>query len=79
MNKKSFSMYISKECNGKCRVQYEMFKEWVINRAFSVVGPSMWNGLPLLQRLPPRILSDTFYSSLKTLLFSHARVRSASE
>src|SRR6218665_2231047 len=48
-------------------------------RAFSVVGPSVWNGLPLLQRLLPRILSDTFYSGLKTLLFSRARVGSASE
>src|SRR6218665_3601727 len=48
-------------------------------RAFSVVGPSVWNGLPLAQRLLPRILSDTFYSSLKTLLFSRARAGSASE
>src|SRR6218665_3999741 len=48
-------------------------------RAFSVVGPSVWNGLPLSQRLFPRILSDTLYSSLKTLLFSRARVGSASE
>src|SRR6218665_3041140 len=48
-------------------------------RAFSVVGPSVWNGLPLSQRLLRRILSDTFYSSLKTLLFSRARVGSASE
>src|SRR6218665_3632567 len=48
-------------------------------RAFSVVGPSLWNRLPLSQRLLPRILSDTFYSSLKTLLFSRARVGSASE
>src|SRR6218665_1180193 len=48
-------------------------------RAFSVVGPSVWNGLPLSQILLPRILSDTFYSSLKTLLFSRARVGSASE
>src|SRR6218665_526148 len=47
--------------------------------AFSVVGPYVWNGLPLSQRLLPRILSDTFYSSLKTLLFSRARVGSASE
>src|SRR6218665_1877368 len=39
-------------------------------RAFSVVGPSVWNGLPLAQRLLPRILSDTFYSSLKTLLLA---------
>src|SRR6218665_1604529 len=48
-------------------------------RAFSVVGPSLWNGLSLSQRLLPRILSHTFYSSLKTLLFSRARVGSASE
>src|SRR6218665_3909130 len=48
-------------------------------RAFSVVGPSVWNGLPLSQTLLSRILSDTFYSSLKTLLFSRARVGSASE
>src|SRR6218665_158648 len=48
-------------------------------RAFSVVGPSVWDGLPLSQRLLPRILSNTFYSSLKTLIFSHARVGSASE
>src|SRR6218665_44988 len=36
-------------------------------RAFSMVGPSVWNGLPLAQQLLPRILSHTFYSSLKTL------------
>jgi len=47
--------------------------------AFSVVGPSVWNGLPLVQRLLTRILSDTFSSSLKTLLFSRARVGSASD
>src|SRR6218665_393151 len=47
--------------------------------AFLVVGPTVWNGLPLSQRLLPRILSDTLYSSLKTLLFSRARVGSASE
>src|SRR6218665_4097725 len=29
-------------------------------RAFSVFGPSVWNGLTLSQRLLPRILSDTF-------------------
>src|SRR6218665_875560 len=48
-------------------------------RAFSVVGPSVWNGLPLAQRLLPRILSDTFYSSLKAVLFSRTRVGGASE
>jgi len=48
-------------------------------RAFSVVDPSVWNGLPLAQRLLPRDLSDTFYSSLKTVLFSRAKVGSTSE
>jgi len=41
-------------------------------RAFPVVGPSVWNGLP-------RVLSDTFYSRLKTVLFNRARDGSASE
>ena len=36
-------------------------------RAFSEVGPSVWNGLPLSQPLLPRILSDTF--SLASKLF----------
>ena len=48
-------------------------------RAFSVVGPSALNGLPLALRLLPRVHSDAFYSSLKTLPFSRARVGSASE
>src|SRR6218665_670950 len=51
-------------------------------RAFSVVGPSVRNGFLLSQKLLPRILSDTFYSSgssLKTPLFSRARIGSASE
>src|SRR6218665_1588988 len=39
-------------------------------RTFSVVGPSVWNRLPMSQRLLPRILSDTFYSSLKPLLLA---------
>ena len=29
-------MYISKECNGKSRVEYEMFKQqWLINEIFN--------------------------------------------
>src|SRR6218665_422225 len=47
-------------------------------RAFSVVGPSVWNGLPLALRLLPMVHYDAFYSSLKTTLFSRARVGSAS-
>src|SRR6218665_2364984 len=37
--------------------------------SFSVVGPSVWNGLPLAQRLRPRILSDTFYCLASKLFF----------
>src|SRR6218665_3496186 len=48
-------------------------------RAFSVASPSVWNGLPLALQLLPWVHSDTFYSSLKTALFSYARVGSASE
>jgi len=48
-------------------------------RAFSAVGPSVWNGLPLALRLLPWVHSDAFYSSLKTALFSRARLGSVSE
>ena len=49
------------------------------NRAFSVVGPSTWNSLPLALRLLPRISSQTFYTQLKTALFGRTGVGSASE
>jgi len=48
-------------------------------RAFSVVDPFVWNGPLLRLRLLPRFRSDAFYSSLKTVLFSHARVGTTSE
>src|ERR1043165_7109755 len=47
--------------------------------AFSVVGPSLWNGLPLALRLHPRIHAESFYSCLKTVLFSRAGLGSAPE
>jgi len=40
------------------------------NRAFSVAGPSIWNGLPLELHSLPRDLSSSFYSLLKTILFA---------
>jgi len=49
------------------------------NRAFSVVGPSLWSGLSLAQSLFTRVLSDTFYAYLKTLLFSRTGIGSALE
>src|SRR6218665_3554653 len=49
------------------------------NRAFSVVGPSLWNGLSLALRLFPRIVSNSFYAYLKTFLFGRPEIISAPE
>src|SRR6218665_844485 len=48
-------------------------------RAFSVVGPSTWNGLPSELRIFNRTTSPAFFSHLKTALFDRAGVASASE
>ena len=58
---------------------YRLLFQLHVTRAFSAVGPSVWNGLPLAQRLLPRVHYDTFYSSLQTVLFSRAGIGSASE
>jgi len=47
--------------------------------AFSVVGPSIWNGLLLTLRSLSTTLSQAFLSQLKRVLFGHAGVGSASE
>ena len=49
------------------------------SRAFSVVGPLVWNGLPLILRSLPRVFSQKFLQQLKTTLFGRAGVGSASE
>src|SRR6218665_1388705 len=51
------------------------------SRAFSVVGPFLWNGLPLALRSLPRVglFSQKFLQQLKTTLFGRAGVGSASE
>src|SRR6218665_2408051 len=48
-------------------------------RAFSIVGPSVWNDLPSELRSLPGDLSSSFYKLLKTLLFGRAWAGSASE
>src|SRR6218665_2388877 len=48
-------------------------------RAFSIGGPSVWNGLPSELRSLPRDLSSSFYKLLKTLLFRRAWAGNASE
>src|SRR6218665_2972549 len=49
------------------------------SRAFSVVGPLLWNGLPLALRSLPRVFSQKFLQQLKTTLFGRSGVGSASE
>src|SRR6218665_3156347 len=49
------------------------------SRAFSVVGPLVWNGLPLALRSLPRVFSQKFLQQLKTILFGRAGVGSASQ
>jgi hypothetical protein len=49
------------------------------NRAFSVVGPVVWNSLPFELRLHPGTLPGSFLTKLKTVLFGRAGVGSASE
>src|SRR6218665_820038 len=48
-------------------------------RAFSMVVPSTWNGLPYELRISNRTTSPAFFSHLKTALFDRAGVGSASE
>ena len=48
-------------------------------RAFSVVGPVTWNGLPLALRLFPRNNSLAFLRQLKSYLFTRGWAVSASE
>src|SRR6218665_3822143 len=49
------------------------------SRAFSVVGPLVWNGLPLTLRSLPKVFSQKFLQQLKTTLFGRTGVGSASE
>jgi len=44
-----------------------------------VVGPLVWNGLPLALRSPPMVFSQKFLQKLKITLFGRAGVGSASE
>src|SRR6218665_617952 len=49
------------------------------HRAFSIVGPSVWNSLPSEIRSLPRDLSSSFYKLLKIFNFVRAWSGSASE
>src|SRR6218665_3739605 len=47
--------------------------------AFSVIGPSTWNELPLTLRLLPQNNMSSFCKLLKTFLFDYSWTESASE
>src|SRR6218665_718325 len=49
------------------------------SRAFSVVSPLVWNGLPLALQSLLRVFSQKFLQQLKTASFGRAGVGSASE
>lgn len=49
------------------------------NRYFSVIGPSLWGGLPLALRLFHLVHSDSVCSPIKTVLFGRAGIGSAPE
>jgi len=40
------------------------------SRVFSVVGPLLWNGLPLALQSLPRVFSQKFLQQLKTTLLN---------
>src|SRR6218665_1689646 len=48
-------------------------------RAFSVIGPSTWNELPLTLRLLPQNNMPSFCKLLKAFLFDRSWTESASE
>src|SRR6218665_3343066 len=49
------------------------------HRAFSIVGPFVWNSLPSEIRFLTRDLSSSFYKLLKTFIFARAWAGSAFE
>ena len=51
----------------------------VIRRAFSMAGPTAWNGRPVALRLTPVAHSSLFLSGLKTTLFDRGWAGSAPE
>src|SRR6218665_2501032 len=62
-----------KGTNAKAQTQNQQ------HRAFSIVGPSVWNSLPSEIRFLPRDLSSSFCKLLKTFIFARAWAGSASE
>jgi len=73
-----YAVYTTKELKGLLHAPFARTST-MQNRAFSVVGPLVWNGLPLALRSLPRVFSQKFLQQFKTTLFGRAGVGSASE
>src|SRR6218665_141566 len=64
---------------GLLHVQIARRTSTMQGHAISVVGPLVWNGLPLALRSLPRVFSQKFLQKLKRTLFCGTGVGSASE
>src|SRR6218665_2480401 len=81
------SYYYTSACSGRRCLRSASKGDFVVprartatiqKRAFSIVGPFVWNGLPSDLRSLQRDLYSSFYKLLKTLLFARAWAESAS-
>src|SRR6218665_800038 len=79
---------LTSSCTGRQSLRSASIGDFVVphartaikqHRAFSIVGPSVWNSLPSEIRSLPRDLSSSFYKLLKTFIFARAWAGSASE
>src|SRR6218665_846877 len=83
-----YSLILTSACSGRRSLRSASKGDFVVprvrtatrqKRAFSIVGPSVWNGLPSDLRSLSRDLSNSFHKLLKTLLFGRACAGSTSE
>src|SRR6218665_1034651 len=79
---------LTSSCTGRQYLRFASRGDFVVthartaikqHRAFSIVGPSLWNSLPPEICSLPRDLSSLFYKLLKTFIFARAWAGSASE
>src|SRR6218665_2272073 len=84
----SGALYLTSACSGRRSLRSASKGDFLVprartatrqKRAFSNVGPSVWNGLPSELRSLPRDLISSFYKLLKTLHFGRAWAGSTSE
>jgi len=80
--------FLTSACSGRRSLRLATKGDFLVSRAHtatrqkrvsSIVGPSVWNGLPSELRSLLRDLSSSVYKLLKTLRFGRAWAGSASE